>query len=978
MANPIKPAASLAHSLRHQARQKSSFFLQFFAFFISTVTGVSGFVLNATALNLLIGGQQTENHALALDKSIERALAGGEIHSYELALVAGQFCQIVVDQRGIDVVVALFAPNGVKLVETDGTNGAFGPEQVVLVPENAGTYRLEVRSLEKNAPAGRYEVKLEALRLAIPQDQYRIRAQQAYLDARRLRNQEAADSQRAAIAKYKEALVAWQTLKDRRMETIALHDLGVLYGDLGDYQQALEAYFQARAGYQSLADWRGQAAVLNNIGWIFAALGEHQKAIDLYEEARQLKDAQGERRLDPRILSNIGSEYASLGKFQKALEIHLQVLALRRAGNDRLGLAITLNNIANCYEHLGEKQKALDYYSQSLTYMPEVGNAFYTAATLSNIGAIYADLGEHQKALDHFNQALQLRRTIGDRNGEAATLHQIARLERNRGNLLEARNHIEAALAAVESLRANVASQQLRVSFFASVRRYHEFYLSLLMELQRQHPADGFDALALAASEKSRARSLLELLKEARAEIKQGVDPGLLERERNLQQQISEKAQEQMTVLSGKHTAEQGAEADKEIALLTMEYEQVQAQIRHTSPRYAALTHPTTLSLNEIQTSVLDENTLLLEYVLGEEKSYLWAVTPTSLKSYELPKRAEIEAAARHVYESLTARNQIRPRETPEQRRRRIDQADADFPQAVAALSRLIMAPVASQLENKRLLIVADGVLQYIPFAVLPEIGDQPLIKNHEIINLPSASVLAVLRQETSGRKPAAKTLAVLADPVFQRDDPRLKQTATTRAGNSEFVRLRFSRAEAEQIATLAPPDQTLKALDFAANRDLATSAELADYRIVHFATHALINHQHPELSGIVLSQMDERGQPRNGFLRLHEIYNLRLSADLVVLSACETALGKEVPGEGMIGLTRGFMYAGAPRVAASLWQTDDRAAAELMKRFYQRMLGEKMAAASALRAAQVSLWQDKRWAMPYFWAAFTLQGEWK
>jgi CHAT domain-containing protein len=146
----------------------------------------------------------------------------------------------------------------------------------------------------------------------------------------------------------------------------------------------------------------------------------------------------------------------------------------------------------------------------------------------------------------------------------------------------------------------------------------------------------------------------------------------------------------------------------------------------------------------------------------------------------------------------------------------------------------------------------------------------------------------------------------------------------------------------------------------------------------VHFATHALINHQHPELSGIVLSQVDEKGQPRDGFLRLHEIYNLRLAAELVVLSACETALGKEVKGEGMIGLTRGFMYAGAPRVAASLWRTDDRAAAELMKRFYQRMLGERMTAASALRAAQVSMLQEKRWETPYYWAAFTLQGEWK
>jgi CHAT domain-containing protein len=237
---------------------------------------------------------------------------------------------------------------------------------------------------------------------------------------------------------------------------------------------------------------------------------------------------------------------------------------------------------------------------------------------------------------------------------------------------------------------------------------------------------------------------------------------------------------------------------------------------------------------------------------------------------------------------------------------------------------------------------------------------------------------LAVLRQESTQRKVAQKTLAVLADPIFQRDDPRLPVTNATRGDDSEFVRLRFSRAEADEIAALTPAGQSFKALDFAANLDTATSAALGDYRIVHFATHAFINQQHPELSGIVLSQVNEQGQPRKGFLRLHEIYNLRLGAELVVLSACETALGKEVKGEGMIGLTRGFMYAGAPRVAASLWRTDDRAAAELMKRFYQRMLRERLTPAAALRAAQIALRQDKRWATPYFWAAFTLQGEWK
>jgi len=252
------------------------------------------------------------------------------------------------------------------------------------------------------------------------------------------------------------------------------------------------------------------------------------------------------------------------------------------------------------------------------------------------------------------------------------------------------------------------------------------------------------------------------------------------------------------------------------------------------------------------------------------------------------------------------------------------------------------------------------------------------------------------LRRETEGRGVAAKTVAVLADPVFDSSDPRIASLSQGRATGVEetlaadvkrsaaesglegFARLRFSRQEAEQIARLAPEGEKFKALDFAASRAAATSAELSQYRIVHFATHGLINSRHPELSGIVLSLVDEQGRPQNGFLRLYDVYNLKLGADLVVLSACQTALGKEVKGEGLVGLTRGFMYAGAPRVAASLWRIDDRASAELMKRFYQRMLGEGMSAASALRAAQVAMWREKRWEAPYHWAGFTLQGEWK
>jgi CHAT domain-containing protein len=316
---------------------------------------------------------------------------------------------------------------------------------------------------------------------------------------------------------------------------------------------------------------------------------------------------------------------------------------------------------------------------------------------------------------------------------------------------------------------------------------------------------------------------------------------------------------------------------------------------------------------------------------------------------------------------------------------------------------------VAKQLGDKRLLVVADGVLQYIPFAALPDPSGNaaPLVVKHEIVSLPSASTIGVLRREIKDRKPAARTVAVLADPVFEETDERVKSVESGAAENRrrlrtrrrrdlplgmersleesglrdagfEIPRLPGTRQEAEQILALVPQNESKQAFDFAASRAAATASDLAQYRFIHFATHGFLNSLHPELSGIVLSMVDEKGTAQDGFLRANDIFNLKLPAELVVLSACQTGLGKEIKGEGLVGLTRGFMYAGAPRVVVSLWSVSDAATAELMTRFYRGMLKDGLRPAAALRAAQISLINDQRWASPFYWAAFTLQGEWR
>jgi CHAT domain-containing protein len=317
--------------------------------------------------------------------------------------------------------------------------------------------------------------------------------------------------------------------------------------------------------------------------------------------------------------------------------------------------------------------------------------------------------------------------------------------------------------------------------------------------------------------------------------------------------------------------------------------------------------------------------------------------------------------------------------------------------------------PVANLLTTaKRLVIVSDGALQYIPFSALPTPGKRtgtlPLIINHEIVNLPSASILAELRRQAGGRPSALKAVAILADPVFDRGDERLdpgipsrdspsealvsrqaqdvtrsaRDIGLTKNGKAYLTRLLYTRKEAEAVMAVTPRGKGMAALDFEANRRTAMSSRLANYRIVHFATHGILDNKHPELSGLVLSLVNHTGKPQDGFLTLQDVYDMKLPVDLVVLSGCETGLGEQVNGEGLIGLTRGFMYAGATRVVASLWSVSDVATASLMADFYRGMQRDGMRPAAALRAAQIRMWKQKQWSFPYYWAGFEIQGEWQ
>ncbi|RPH55063.1 CHAT domain-containing protein, partial [bacterium] len=573
----------------------------------------------------------------------------------------------------------------------------------------------------------------------------------------------------------------------------------------------------------------------------------------------------------------------------------------------------------------------------------------------------------------------------------------LARLEKDRGDLTRSLALVQQSVEIIEHLRTSVVSQDLRASFLASKQAHYELQIDILMALHESQPDKGHAAEALRVSEQARARSLLEILQEGGADIRQGAPPDLLERERLLRAEVGERELQRLKVRSDQEaTPERLDEAQKRLDESLEAYREIQERLLESSPRYAALTQPRPLEVAKIQAGVLDGGALLLEYALGTERSYLWAVTPASVESFPLPARDRIEGLASRYYGLLTARNQ------PDKTRERLTRMDTETEQVSAELSAMLLGPVRHLLKDQPLLVVSDGALQYIPFSALPVPGTTTLlIQKHAVVNLPSASALAVLREEILNRPAAPLTLAVLADPVFQKDDDRLARlprpgdvadrSSTSRgmktglgaereseADLESFLRLWHSAREADEIVSLLPADQTFRAVGFDASRATALSGRLAEYRNVHFATHGLVRSDHPGLSSLVLSLYEEKGEPVDGFLRLNDIYNLELRADLVVLSACRTALGKEIRGEGLIGLTRGFMYAGASRVLATLWSVDDRATADFMKHFYRAMLNGKLSPAEAVRQAQLVMMARPNRKAPYFWAGFSLQGEWK
>lgn len=836
-----------------------------------------------------------------------------------------------------------------------------------------------------------------------------IKHQQAFAYLRVGRIYYSQNNLEQAIQYYNDLSLIARSIQDIKVRAFILTELGVTSIHLEYFDRALN--FLDEALSLSNEDASRQADIFDQMGVIYSLLGDHDLALEYLKRAVgiRLNLEQGDEILS--TLTSAVAVYSLSDDYSSALDIANYALQIFNANidnfladeNSKRTVAILANNIAQIYHHYNDAETAISLYAIAFQLSEEVGDQKTSSLILDNIGQVnHYLLGNRLEALKYYAWSLLKRQETVSSIGEATTRHNIAFLYFEESEYEEALKSISTSIDIVENIRSSVRSNEFKATYFSTVQDVYQLAIDILMKLDRQD--DAFDM-----SERSRARSLIELLAESNLDLSQGADNAvfkdLLEREKGLSNQL-----EAQYNRLGQITNEYQSEAWSNIRTLQTELESIKRELRINHTAYADLQYPEPLTLEQIQQHVLDDETVLLQYSLGKRQSYLWIVSKQGeLQSYVLPPRAEIEQAVQDFRKLILETRGNLPQE--------INQSGKPL------AAKILPVEAMTHLQGKRLVIAADGALQTLPFAALPNPTSSapnseyvPLIKTHEIVNIPSATAIATQRQEIdrqqqAGNRNPSRVLAAIANPVFAAStapNPTESQRSTAAPSPTtlEAITLELEQWAAERslqnlgqplqlktlpnteevanaiMALIPNPNQTTERFGYAANQDWLMQAPLDQYRYLFFGTHGFADNINPELSFIALSLFNQQGQPIDGYLRLNEIFNLKLSADVVVLNACQTGLGQDMRGEGIIGLTRGFMYAGAKSMVASLWDvsaTDQTT--QLMTDFFAQLLSQEgrqpSTPASALRSAQLKL-RETHPNDPNYWAAFTLQGDWR
>jgi CHAT domain-containing protein/predicted negative regulator of RcsB-dependent stress response len=894
-------------------------------------------------------------------------------------------------------------------------------------------------------------------------------ASAALHEGRRLLKRGRADQ---ALIQLRNALNLYTAAKNSSGVAATHNELGDLYLRQGQYQVALDNYQKALEGFSAFEKKDVAAAamglgddkfnanlMLAKIGDVNFRLGKLDEARAAYSRMTVQKPEGAAKKVERRfgglsaIAGGISTGHVSVAAPTGGVTTLLE--AKRELDQYRVSIAYSSYELgvgrldyANGDFESARKhfENALEAAGSSLAAIASLGQVRrFRAASRTSLGDVALRTGKFKDATKFYNDAKKgaqddkrLDLMWPAQRGLGRSLWLQAMQEKDPKKSMGLRDQALAnyreSLATIETLRqGSLRADESRTTFLATIKDVFDeaasanAAMALLSASSTGGPVTGksleYASEAFRISEQSRSRSLLDLLSETDAAITEGVPADLLKRKQdNLDRQQDIADVLTGVTVSNEELKQKPAELDTELEKLQTEYEEIENQIRTASPRYAALTSNKPMTLAEVQQNVLDDQTVLVEYALQADDSYMFAVSKDAVSLFKLPSRATVDKLA----------TDLRAQLIPSKLQRRIVGIDvvdpnrglgiaaaapadaAPFVAASNALYKAVLEPAASMLGEKRVLVVADGALNYVPFEVLLKTADTGdfaslgyLVKTNEVVYAPSASVVGAIKQQRV--KNNSRALLIIADPVFNSNDARAKKAPAAAATDADvrglgiqsaladvagetpapatngtmeglpLARLAGTRTEAEQISKLAKASggQADVWLDLDASEENLDTRDMTKYRIIHVATHGLLNAERPQFTGVVLSLVGNK--TRDGFVRTDEVFNLRLGSPLVMLSACETGLGKEKRGEGVMGLTRAFMYAGAPTVGVSLWSVADKSTADLMTDFYQRLLSTSAASTTsgALRGAQLAMISGKKYSAPFYWAPFVLVGDW-
>lgn len=753
------------------------------------------------------------------------------------------------------------------------------------------------------------------------------------------------------------------------------------------YSEALDYWRQALAVSELITSRKSKRPSypqqhIGSIGDVQFRLGDFAAAEQSYLDSLKLSVQANDDANQSSVLKSLGDLYVEQRKLTEALAIEEKARALgEKRGNipNQLG---ALNSLSVIHRQMGDTVKALTYLEQALQMLEKRNDPLWLTESQNNLGLVYLTSGDNTKAVSTFEKTIAIDRNIVTPRALWEAYSGAAAANVQLGQFEQARRNYERAIEVMESVRSRLGGEEDKAGYFADKIEVYKKLVNLLLDPRLKNNNLQNKAEAFHHVERARARAFLDLLTEARVDA-QDTTQDLLKRQQELQQRISQ--------LTAQLIKERSPEIDKQNQTKVGELERSLGQadadladwlreLRKRNPRYAALKYPEPITLAETQ-RMLDAKTVLLSYSLAEPESFLFAVSRNDFQVKRLPAEKALSAGVQALLAAITDKNNPAP---------------LAYRRQAASLSQQLLQPVSAMLAGKQtLIIVADGALHRLPFEVLlqpgvPARGDLRelpyLIRQFAISYAPSASVLAQLQKETRARAP--KSLIAFGDPSYQPGVANALPAIlrATSAGRLNFQPLTFSHSEIEGIAQLfAKDDRELFFQAAATEENVKVPDRLSAYRLIHFSTHGYVNEARPRFSGLVLSLPANAIDPANpksaitnpqsedGLLAAYEIFNLKLNADLVVLSACETGLGKEVKGEGLMSLTRAFMYAGAPSVVVSLWNVNDESASDLMVRFYGHLQAGK-SKSEALRQAQLDTIKDN--GFPFFWAPFVLVGK--